>query len=456
MLREKLYEKKNWKSAVHTTLNPGGPDVMRIHLIPPKFVLRETLPSVVILNGQEILPISEAWAILLTELIREINQYENCEIDEEKLLDILKRTFAGMRKVYPEADDAVLRQDLSTMIDTFEDVVQGKVPQHAIGTLSLGEYASYMRAPHRMDLMVSAMEKDGTWHCNQKCLHCYAAGQKLSGEKELSTQEWKIIIHALREAGITQLTFTGGEPTLREDLCELIAEARWFVTRLNTNGIRLTKDLCRRLSEAELDSVQVTFYSSDSKIQNRLVGGTHYDETVQGIRNALAAGLNLSVNTPLCTWNRDYRKTLEFLHALGVQYVTCSGLIVTGNAKKEESVKTQLTEEQLLPVLEDAAQYCYANGMEINFTSPGWLREEQLTELGLDVPCCGACLSNMAVAPDGRVIPCQSWLSGESFGMMGKTPWRKIWNHAGCKAHRRESALMKQECPLKGKAGIME
>lgn len=108
------------------------------------------------------------------------------------------------------------------------------------------------------------------------------------------------------------MTFTGGEPTLRDDLCKLILEARWFVTRLNTNGIRLTKELCAELVQAELDSVQVTFYSADPDIHNELVGGAHYEETVAGIRNAVTAGINLSINTPLCSLNKDYLETLKF------------------------------------------------------------------------------------------------------------------------------------------------
>ena len=57
--------------------------------------------------------------------------------------------------------------------------------------MNIGDYAPFMQAPHRMDLMVSAMTKNGRWHCNQKCVHCYAAGQTLSDEEELSTDDWK-------------------------------------------------------------------------------------------------------------------------------------------------------------------------------------------------------------------------------------------------------------------------
>lgn len=52
-----------------------------------------------------------------------------------------------------------------------------------------------------MDLMVSSMEKDGAWHCNQKCLHCYAAKQPLGAVKELDTDQWLAVIqNAARRA----------------------------------------------------------------------------------------------------------------------------------------------------------------------------------------------------------------------------------------------------------------
>ena len=175
-----------------------------------------------------------------------------------------------------------------------------------------------MTAPHRMDLIVSSMKRDGRWNCNQKCVHCYAADQKGAEEKELTTEEWKNIINKLRKEKISQLTFTGGEPTMRKDIPELIKEARWFITRLNTNGVNLTKEYCKELREAELDNLQVTFYSCDEDIHNKLVGAPNYHKTLDGIKNALEAGIDMSINTPVCRLNKDYRKTLEFLHDLGI------------------------------------------------------------------------------------------------------------------------------------------
>lgn len=449
MIREKIYELKNWNGVVHTTWNPKGPGVIRIHMIPPKFRLFHFVPAVVIINGQDVIPINESWAILLTEFINGVNEYGEGQMEENDLNDILIDAFHRVREVYPEVEDDVLREDLNTIVSAFDSIARNEIPAIDIGTMSLGEYAPNMTAPHRMDLMISAMAKDGHWACNQRCLHCYAAGQKYAETEEISTDEWKNIIDKCRKAKIPQLTFTGGEPTLRKDLPELIKYARWFVTRLNTNGVLLTEELVTELVDAELDSVQVTLYSHKEDIHNALVGTNHFKDTIQGIKNALAAGLNLSVNTPLCSLNKDYVGMLEFLHELGVEYVTCSGLIVTGNATLEDSRQSQLSKDEIFEIIREAKAYADAHDMEIDFTSPGWIDSQKLMELKMIVPGCGACLSNMAITPDGKVIPCQSWLSSDVLGDMKEDSWKKIWNSKECKSIRANSAKAEGICPLR-------
>lgn len=448
------YGRRNFGGVLHTTLNPDGPGVVRIHLIPPvvrdEMTLDEELGSgIAIINGQDVIPVNPSWTILLCEFIKEVNKYSGRAVSDAEAESILKNTARGVAKVFPLAGRKMFKEDIYRIMNAFTQIARGEIPEEDIGYMSMSEYAPYMRAPHRMDLLVSSMKKDGAWHCNLKCVHCYAAGQELAEERELSTDEWKKVIDRCREAGIPQITFTGGEPTLREDLPELIDHAQWFITRLNTNGVALTPELCEKFREVSLDSVQITFYSADEDIHNRLVGANGYAATVRGLENALAAGLNISVNTPLCTLNRDYVRTLEFLHEKGVTYVTCSGLITTGNAAGEPSEKLQLSTDGIKAVLKDAAEYCYAHDMEISFTSPGWVENEFCEELGISVPSCGACLSNMAVTPSGNVVPCQSWLSDGSMGSMISTPWEKIWESEACSKIRNYSAKMLGKCPLR-------
>ncbi|MCR5278615.1 MAG: radical SAM protein [Lachnospiraceae bacterium] len=448
-MNPKKYMEKCFTEVMHTTLNPEGPGVVRIHLIPPKVVDGNLAPSVAIINGQDIIPVNPSWSILLAEFIRSVNEYHGREVSDADIENIMKKTVSGVKKVFWLTPGSRIRKDLDIIMTTFKQVAYGQPVTEDIGYMNIGEYADYMKAPHRMDLMVSAMEKDGKWNCNQACVHCYAAGQCDASEKELGKKAWLSILEKLRNIGVTQVTFTGGEPTMREDLFELIEAAKWFVSRLNTNGIKLTEEYCRKLREAEIDSVQITFYSSDKEIHNKLVGADHFDETVAGIENALKAGISLSVNTPLCTLNEDYVSTLKFLKEKGVRYVTCSGLITTGNALTEESESLQLSVSKIKQVLADAADYAYANGMEISFTSPGWIDAEFFKEHALTTPNCGACLSNMAITPGGHVVPCQSWLSGDILGDIQTDKWTTIWNSEACKKRREYSALMLGRCPLR-------
>lgn len=451
MLNRKIrkYMRENFTEVMHTTLNPEGPGVIRLHLIPPKPLGNTIGASVVIINGQDIVPVNYSWSILLNEFIKAVNAYHEKEITDEDVTNILNVTGKAVKKVFPLISRRRINADIFAMMDSFTKIAYGEEVSEDIGFMSIGDYAPFMSAPHRMDVMVSAMTKDGKWHCNQKCVHCYAAGQENADEAELSTGEWLTILDKLRAAGIPQVTFTGGEPTMRDDLFELIKHARWFVSRLNTNGIKLTEEYCKGLREAELDSLQITFYSSDRDIHNTLVGAPHYDDTVNGIKNALAAGLSVSINTPLCTSNRDYVSTLKFLHKLGVMYVTCSGLITTGNALNETSERLQLEKEEIKEILKSAVDYCFENGMEISFTSPGWIENEFFAELGISTPSCGACLSNMAVTPSGNVVPCQSWLNGTVLGNMLTDSWESIWENETCKSRRSYSARMLGECPLR-------
>ena len=449
--RERRYRRAHLDFVRHITLDPKGPGVVRIHMIPPGDDTPDT-PFLLLLNGASLVPLNLSWAILLANLMDQLQAYEGQELEERQWEALLTAAVEETHRTYPRTKRQTLASDLHLMLTSLIAIAQGREPEAEVGLLTLSDYAPEMTAPHRMDLMVSAMEKDGAWHCNQKCLHCYAAGQPMGETPELSTEQWKTALELLRRANIPQVTFTGGEPTLRSDLVELVRAAEWFVTRLNTNGRLLTPELCAGLYDASLDSVQVTLYSAEGNIHNQLVGVNGFNDTVQGIRHAVEAGLIVSVNTPLCSLNTHYADTLRFAHSLGVRYATCSGLIPSGSACGQESRATALAADELTDILRQAVETARELGMELDFTSPGWLDEETLRELGLSlIPSCGACLSNMAVTPDGKVVPCQSWLSDAPLGDLLHDEWADIWDSPRCAAIRAESVKMDHLCQLRGK-----
>lgn len=454
-IRSKIAEYKRYgKGVCHCTFNPGGPGVVRIHLVPPRFQLFGNSVYVVILNGYYILPIGSSWAMMLAEFIDQVSLYEGRSLTESEEKAIIDKTLKRISRMYGGISCDELELDLYEMLDAIFAVTSGADPAVNVERLSIRKYAKHMSAPHRMDLMVSAMtDAKGGWKCNQKCTFCYAAGQKMSAAEELGTSEWKKILDKLWAARVPMVTFTGGEPTQREDLVKLVDHAKKFVTRLNTNGINVSEKLAKELAGAGLDSMQVTLYSHNESVHNELVGAERFCDTVSGIRNALAAGLDVSINTPLCKKNADYIATLEFAKSLGVRFVTVSGLIATGMAGVNHE-EYDLTRDELTEIVRAAKNYCNENDMEIDFTSPGLIDKGDLEELGMNVPMCGACVSNMAIAPDGSVVPCQSWLGKDAvLGNLLTDDFSMIWYNPECVRLRTMSEDKSLNCPFRKEKG---
>ncbi|MEK7611298.1 MAG: radical SAM protein [Patescibacteria group bacterium] len=435
---------------VSVNFDPKGPGVARIFLIPPKPGLgsRDSL----LLINQWTVTVSPSWARLLRIFIEELNEKATVgmEIAPDTLVAIVKATAAKMAGFYPKTPRATFEKDLDELVSIILAVARGQdVPPTVFQGKTLEDYAQYLNAPLRMDLMVSSMRNGGKRACPLHCGACYAEDQPLMDVAPMDYSYWIQAIRILGRIGVPELTFTGGEPLTREDIVKLVAYAQWHLTRLNTSGVLLTQELALALFKANLDAIQITLYSGQSGIHDGLVGKPGaWGLTVAGIGNALAANLLTSVNTPLLLANRDYAATLRFLAGLGIRYVSCSGLIPTGGATKQTANGAAMNQEQMFQALAGALAVARELGMELNFTSPGILTNQQLVELGMQVPVCGACLENMAISPRGMVVPCQSSLrKADVLGDFLGDKWSRIWNSAKCKGTRKSSAG-KNVCPL--------
>ena len=88
-----------------------------------------------------------------------------------------------------------------------------------------------------------------TYRCPLQCPYCSNPLDFAEQGKELSTEQWIKVFREAREMGAAQLGFSGGEPLVRQDLAELIGEARrlGFYTNLITSGIGLTDFITTRV-----------------------------------------------------------------------------------------------------------------------------------------------------------------------------------------------------------------
>ncbi len=279
-----------------------------------------------------------------------------------------------------------------------------------------------LTAPLRMDLAL-------TFQCQNSCVHCYAGGPHKT--PELSTEQWKKVIDKLEETGVFIATFTGGEPTLRSDLPELLkhAQTKGIVTGLITNGRKLKeKKYVQILEEAGLDFVQVTLESHKPTVHDEITGVEgSWRETVAGIKNAVKTQVYVTTNTTLNKHNAShFLDTVSYLKTLSVAAFGCNSLIHSGKAVQVTG-EFALSVEQLTLLLPQIRAKAGQLGLKFLWYTPTQYCHLDPVKLGLGVKSCTAALINMCVAPNGDVYPCQSYF--EALGNVLKDRWKKIWNH---------------------------
>ncbi len=137
-----------------------------------------------------------------------------------------------------------------------------------------------------------------TDRCNLHCAVCFADSGR--GEaKDPSLEKISLLLErAMAAAGPCNLQLSGGEPTLRDDLPEVVEFARrigYSFIQVNTNGLRLAsdKEFVRRLRTAGLSSVFLQFDGLDDAIYRSLRGRALLDKKLMSVRNCEEAGLGV-------------------------------------------------------------------------------------------------------------------------------------------------------------------
>lgn len=110
-----------------------------------------------------------------------------------------------------------------------------------------------------------AMLAELTHRCPLQCPYCSNPLALSPRSDELTTQEWIDTFRQAAKLGVLQVHLSGGEPTARKDLAELIAAARDvdIYTNLITAGVLLDEDRLKALKDAGLDHLQLSIQDSD-------------------------------------------------------------------------------------------------------------------------------------------------------------------------------------------------
>lgn len=125
-----------------------------------------------------------------------------------------------------------------------------------------------------------------TYRCQCNCVHCSTNVPNRRNCAELETQQVKSLINQAKRLGAIRVTFFGGEPLLRDDIVELVRYAHnaGMITRINTNGWRLSRELVSLLKDAGLNLCDVSIDDPDQETHDNLRGlpGV-FQKAVEGI-----------------------------------------------------------------------------------------------------------------------------------------------------------------------------
>ena len=371
--------------------------------------------GVMVINANTVLHLNETASAYAYYLIQGFSQQQ-----------VLKK-IRGLYRV----KEAAAKQDYEKLVYTISTMSKTeKICPVSFLDVAKEEPLSYeYSAPLRMDMAE-------TFRCQNNCIHCYAGGPHETSE--LSMAQWKEVIDKLSSIGVFILTFTGGEPTLREDLPELLlyAQNKGMVTGLISNGRRLKdKAYVETLEKAGLDFVQVTLESHKPDVHDLMTASSgSWVETVAGIRNVVNSKIYVTTNSTLSKYNAaEFLVTVDFIKQLDVAAFGCNSLIYSGkaNAVSEEFALTFDDLNELLPKIRVKAQQL---GLKFLWYTPTQYCRFDPIQAGLGVKSCTAALINMCIAPNGDVYPCQSYF--ESLGNILSDKWSKIWNHPVAKKIR--------------------
>lgn len=351
---------------------------------------------------------------------------------DRQVLRALRRRFVGVAATQLRADYARAQAVVQTLADP-------TIPCHSC-QLSLPReplFSVRAQAPHKVDLAL-------TYVCQNHCPHCYNDPDRFE-LGSLDTAEWKRVIDTMVEVGVPQIIFTGGEATLHPGLPELVAhaDAKGIIAGLNSNGRRLgRREYAESLAAAGLSHVQVTLESHVGAVHDAMVGSKAFEQTVTGIRTALAAGLHVLTNTTITRVNVDeIETTVEFLHALGLRTFAMNGMIYSGGGDANPDAIPQAELPSILVRVRDAAARLNMRFLWYTVTE---YCEMSPVELEVGAKRCNAGEYSMCIEPNGDVLPCQSYYV--SAGNVLRDPWEKIWSGALFRSFRE-----REQDPLFGK-----
>jgi Fe-coproporphyrin III synthase len=196
-----------------------------------------------------------------------------------------------------------------------------------------------------------------TARCNLRCLHCYSSSDPTCVRDQLSTEQAKQFLSQLPAANVPVVLFSGGEPLLREDLLDLMAEARRLKLRtvISTNGTLITPEAAQQLAELELSYAGISLDGQEPfHDEFRQVIGS-FRKAIRGMENCRVAGLRTGLRFTITKLNASQVPAIfDIAVETGIRRICFYHLVSSGRATDlgEQSPSPQQTRDTIATIIE--------------------------------------------------------------------------------------------------------
>jgi len=164
-----------------------------------------------------------------------------------------------------------------------------------------------------------------TYRCPLHCAFCYnPTDYDKHTQNELSTEQWINVLRDARKLGALQLGISGGEPLLRDDIEEIVVEAKklGYYSNLITSGVGLTEKRIQAFKEGGLDHIQLSMHDITEEINNFITNTKTFELKKKVAAMIKSHGYPMVLNVVIHRYNIGHiKEILEMAEALGADYV---------------------------------------------------------------------------------------------------------------------------------------
>jgi len=290
-----------------------------------------------------------------------------------------------------------------------------------------------------------SVEFDITPRCNSKCIYCMAS-DRMKNPTLLPKEKIIQVIDDLNDLGTWSITLSGGEPTLREDLFEILdhLEKLELAESVFSNGITIDKQLAKKFSNYKHLFMQISLDSANPKhhdLQRGVEGA--FDKTLQGIKNLLEHNIFIEIATIITPINiDDIDELAELVHSLKIRSLRISPAAIVGKATDCPD-RLKLSTKQLMNIGKkiELLNKKYKGSLVIS-KSPHMVTFSGDTKSNEPLKKCGVGKNNLYIAPNGLVYPCMLLAFPEfELGDIKKDKLSEIWHNSPILKKLRELSI---------------